>query len=117
MILAGIFDRYPALQIILAHSGGALPLLSSRLASCISHDPLVADRLQHDARYYLRKFYYDAVCYGSEELEFVAKVVGRSHRYKHNEGFQINGVPKEEEMKLGSSRFMLGYVYSTSMHH
>ena len=65
----------------MAHSGGALPQLSSRLASCIDHDPVVAARLKHDARYYLGKFYYDAVTYGSEELDFVSEVITRSDRY------------------------------------
>lgn len=105
MILAGVFDRYPSLQIILAHSGGALPILSSRLASCIAHDPLVASRLQHDARYYLGKFYYDAVCYGSEELEYVAKIIGRSHRFRQVES--RSGLDESEEQKLGLGRMML----------
>ncbi|KZT72552.1 amidohydrolase 2 [Daedalea quercina L-15889] len=72
LVLSGVLDRYPNLRILLAHSGGALPQLSSRLASCIDHDPIVASRLQHDARYYLGKLYFDAVAYGSEELGFVS---------------------------------------------
>ncbi|KAH9998264.1 hypothetical protein BJV77DRAFT_1058720 [Russula vinacea] len=39
LILAGVLDRHPNLRLLLAHSGGALPQLSSRLASCIEHDP------------------------------------------------------------------------------
>lgn len=53
MILAGVLDRHMDLKVLLAHSGGALPMLSSRLDSCIKHDPVVAARLQrkgkHDA--------------------------------------------------------------------
>ncbi|KAF9647271.1 amidohydrolase 2 [Thelephora ganbajun] len=70
MILAGVLDKFPSLKIMLAHSGGALPALSSRLASCIDHDPVVASRLKHNARYYLGQLYFDAVAYGSEELGF-----------------------------------------------
>ena len=66
---------------LLAHSGGALPQLSSRLASCIAHDPIVASRLQHDARYYLSKLYFDAVAYGAEELSFVSDAIGRADKY------------------------------------
>jgi aminocarboxymuconate-semialdehyde decarboxylase len=61
LILAGVFDRHPTLKLLLAHSGGALPQLSSRLASCVKHDPVVASRLQHDPRWYLGKLYFDAV--------------------------------------------------------
>jgi aminocarboxymuconate-semialdehyde decarboxylase len=81
LILSGVFDRHPNLRVLLAHSGGALPQLSSRLASCIDHDPIVASRLAHDARYYLGKLYFDAVAYGSEELGYVSDVVGRAAAY------------------------------------
>lgn len=81
LILSGVFDRHPMLRLLLAHSGGALAQLSSRLASCIAHDPVVADRLEHDARYYLGKIYYDAVAYGPEELGFVSEVISRSKGY------------------------------------
>lgn len=38
MLLSGVFDRYPTLSILLAHSGGTLPFLAGRLESCIAHD-------------------------------------------------------------------------------
>jgi len=81
LILSGAYDRYPNLKILLAHSGGALPQLSSRLASCITHDPIVAGRLRYDVRYYLGKLWFDAVAYGAEELEFVSNVIGRASQY------------------------------------
>jgi aminocarboxymuconate-semialdehyde decarboxylase len=81
LILAGVLDRHPNLRILLAHSGGALPQLSSRLASCIKHDPVLSGRLAHDARWYLGKLWFDAVAYGSAELDFVSEAVGRAGRY------------------------------------
>ncbi|KAF3910891.1 hypothetical protein ABW20_dc0107694 [Dactylellina cionopaga] len=38
MILGGVFDRFPKLSVLLAHSGGTLPFLAGRLESCILHD-------------------------------------------------------------------------------
>lgn len=38
MILAGVFDRFPGLRILLAHSGGTLPFLAGRIESCIQHE-------------------------------------------------------------------------------
>ncbi|TFY77957.1 hypothetical protein EWM64_g6060 [Hericium alpestre] len=101
LILSGLLDRHPNMRILLAHAGAALPLLSSRLASCITHDPLVAHRLQHDARYYLGKLYYDAVAYGAAELGFVSAVIGRAER---------EGTTREEEgdAERGSTRIMFG---------
>ena len=52
------------------------------MASGIDHDPVVASRLKHDARYYLGRLYLDAVAYGAEELGFVSDVVARSDKYQ-----------------------------------
>ncbi|KAA8568167.1 hypothetical protein EYC84_008562 [Monilinia fructicola] len=38
MVLAGVFDAVPELQVLLAHSGGTLPFLAGRIESCILHD-------------------------------------------------------------------------------
>ncbi|KIY49402.1 amidohydrolase 2 [Fistulina hepatica ATCC 64428] len=103
LILAGVFDKFPDLRLLLAHSAGALPQLSSRLASCIDHDPVVSSRLRHDARYYLGKFYFDAVSYGPEELGFVSDVVARAQRYEKS------GAPlTPPDRSVGSARMMFG---------
>ncbi|KAJ3935030.1 MAG: amidohydrolase 2 [Lentinula lateritia] len=103
LILSGVLDRFPSLRLLLAHSGGALPQLSSRLASCIDHDPIVASRLKHDARFYLGKLYLDAVCYGPEELGFVSDVLARSNRYETG---SKNIVPGSRS--VGSGRMLFG---------
>ncbi|CZT41075.1 related to 2-amino-3-carboxylmuconate-6-semialdehyde decarboxylase [Rhynchosporium secalis] len=38
MILSGVFEKVPDLEMILAHSGGTLPFLAGRIESCIEHD-------------------------------------------------------------------------------
>jgi predicted TIM-barrel fold metal-dependent hydrolase len=77
MILCGLFDRYPALKLLLAHAGGAIPFLAGRLDSCVQHDPHVAQRLQHLPSYYLKRLYYDAVNYHEHGLKNVESLVGR----------------------------------------
>lgn len=111
MILAGVLDRFPSLKIMLAHSGGTLPALSSRLASCVDHDPVVASRLKHNARYYLGQLYFDAVAYGSEELGFVSSAIGRSAAYSDPSASASAVASLENEGKLrssGSSRMLFG---------
>ncbi|KAJ4478334.1 amidohydrolase 2 [Lentinula aciculospora] len=103
LILSGVFDRFPSLRLFLAHSGGALPQLSSRLASCIDHDPVVASRLKHDARFYLGKLYLDAVCYGPEELGFVSDVLARASRYDTGSKDVVSG-----GRSMGSERLLFG---------
>lgn len=98
-----MLDRFPSLRLLLAHSGGALPALSSRLASCIDHDPIVASRLKHDARYYLGKLYLDAVAYGPEELGFASDVIARADRYNP----QSSSTPVVNR-SIGSKRMLFG---------
>lgn len=38
MLLSGVFDRFPRLQVLLAHSGGTIPFLAGRIESCILHE-------------------------------------------------------------------------------
>lgn len=38
MLLSGVFDRFPRLRILLAHSGGTIPFLAGRIESCIAHE-------------------------------------------------------------------------------
>ena len=38
MLLSGVWDRFPKLNVLIAHSGGALPFLAGRIESCIAHD-------------------------------------------------------------------------------
>ncbi|KAJ3488816.1 hypothetical protein NLI96_g2574 [Meripilus lineatus] len=107
LILSGVFDRHPTLRILLAHSGGTLPQLSSRLASCIDHDPIVASRLTHNARYYLGKLYFDAVAYGSEELGFVSDVIGRSQQFSAAKASAGSSKGLGEKKRVEGSRRML----------
>ncbi|KAF2813102.1 amidohydrolase 2 [Mytilinidion resinicola] len=52
MILAGIFEKVPNLQIIVSHAGGTLPFLAGRIESCIEHDRVLAaeGKLKSDRR-------------------------------------------------------------------
>ncbi|KAL8795087.1 MAG: hypothetical protein Q9195_002384 [Heterodermia aff. obscurata] len=38
MWLAGVFDRFPGLRVLLAHAGGAVPALAGRVGSCVEHE-------------------------------------------------------------------------------
>ncbi|KAL9106149.1 MAG: hypothetical protein Q9227_008797 [Pyrenula ochraceoflavens] len=38
MFLAGVFDEFPGLRMLLAHSGGTLPFLAGRIQSCVEHE-------------------------------------------------------------------------------
>lgn len=38
MFLAGVFDNFPKLKMLLAHSGGTIPFLAGRIQSCVEHE-------------------------------------------------------------------------------
>ncbi|KAJ5678044.1 2-amino-3-carboxymuconate-6-semialdehyde decarboxylase [Penicillium maclennaniae] len=85
MLLSGVFDRFPKLNILLAHSGGTLPFLAGRIESCIMHErhfvanggstpgPVrsVWDTLQTN-------IYLDAVVYGTAGLKAAVAAAGGS---------------------------------------
>lgn len=111
LILYGVLDRHPKLLLLLAHSAGALPALSSRLSSCIVHDPTVKNRLQHDFRYYLGMLYYDAVTYGTEELALVERTVARADKFEgkdHLERVQAKDLLAPAGVYPGTDRILFG---------
>ncbi|PKY03562.1 iso-orotate decarboxylase [Aspergillus campestris IBT 28561] len=76
MLLAGAFDRFPKLTLLLAHSGGTLPFLAGRIESCIHHerkyvgaDGSVVDGPRRSVWDVLKtNIYLDAVVYGVPAL-------------------------------------------------
>lgn len=87
MLLSGVFDRFPRLKILLAHSGGTLPFLAGRIESCIHHERKfvanggnvsgpqrsVWDVLQTN-------IYLDAVVYGTAGLKAAVTAAGGADR-------------------------------------
>lgn len=86
MYLAGVFDAVPALQMILAHSGGTLPFLAGRIESCVRHDGhLVREGKVHAARRTIwdvlrSQVYLDAVIYSEVGLKAAIEASGGPER-------------------------------------
>lgn len=87
MLLAGVFDRFPRLKILLAHSGGTLPFLAGRIESCIAHErKFIANG--GDTRGPLRNvwdvlktnIFLDAVVYGEAGLKAAVHAAGGADR-------------------------------------
>jgi aminocarboxymuconate-semialdehyde decarboxylase len=75
LIFGGVLDRFPKLDIVLPHAGGAFPWLVGRLnrgwekradLKHIAHSPLE----------YLRRFHYDTIGYSDTVLEYLVKNIG-----------------------------------------
>jgi len=66
IIYEGIFDRYPAIKIVMAHGGGYLPHYCGRLDRNVANMPESAKNISKKPSEYLRAFYYDTCTYGAD---------------------------------------------------
>jgi aminocarboxymuconate-semialdehyde decarboxylase len=75
LIFGGVLDRFPKLEIVLPHAGGAFPWLVGRLnrgwekradLKHIAHPPVE----------YLRRFHYDTIGYSDPVLDYLVRHVG-----------------------------------------
>jgi hypothetical protein len=120
LILSGVLDRHTTLKILLSYSSGSLPFLSSRLSTLHRSDPHFIPSRKHarlsnpDPRFYLGKLHYDTLgAYGPEELHALARIIGRSDRFKLGRGGTYNtpalGSEEEaEEVRKGGKRILFG---------
>ena len=74
LILSGTLDRFPGVKIVLAHAGGALPGLISRVEAYSSKGQ--KEKLRAPVTAYLQRFYFDAIAYAPEPLRMVASLAG-----------------------------------------
>ena len=75
-IYTGKLDKYPNLQIVLPHAGGAFPYLAGRIEHFLFHMTDHSTTLQRPFRDYLRRFHYDYLIYYPEALRFLIAMVG-----------------------------------------
>lgn len=87
MYLAGVWDRHPKLEFLLAHSGGTLPFLAGRLESCVAHErEFIANggKTQGPQRsiwdVLKNNIYLDAVIYGQPGLKAAIEAAGSVDR-------------------------------------
>lgn len=81
-ILSGVFDHFPGLEMLLAHSGGTLPFLAGRIESCIAHDGHLKKANKIKGRRSIwdilkKNIYLDAVVYGEAGLKAAIEASGK----------------------------------------
>jgi aminocarboxymuconate-semialdehyde decarboxylase len=76
LIYTGTLDRYPNLQIVLPHAGGAFPYLAGRVEHFLFHMTDHGTSIQRPFRDYLRRFHYDYLIYYPEAFRFLMGLVG-----------------------------------------
>jgi aminocarboxymuconate-semialdehyde decarboxylase len=81
MIFAGFFERFPRLNLLLAHGGGGLLFLKGRLNSAYEArgaegHPYFTDKITRPPGDYFRQFYFDTCSQSPESVEFTIRVAG-----------------------------------------
>ncbi len=76
MAMAGVLERFPRLRVLLAHGGGALPVLRGRLRRAYAVRPEAAARTREGPDASLRRFYYDTVTHDHGLLADLVRYAG-----------------------------------------
>lgn len=102
LIGSGVLDRFPKLNLILSHGGGAVPYLIGRF-DCLNSrvDPKqsqsAAKALPSN---YLQRFHYDCIVHGTKPLHFLADTVGTQRMLLGSD----NSFPPADLDPIGSLR-------------
>jgi len=75
LVFGGVLDRFPTLEVVLPHAGGAFPWLIGRLSRGWKKRADLK-RIKHSPQQYLRRFHYDTIGYSGALLEHLARMVG-----------------------------------------
>ncbi len=76
LVFGGVMDRFPRLNIVLPHAGGALPYVAGRMQHGQAVRPELQGRAERPFMEYLRRFHYDAITHAPELLRFLIDLVG-----------------------------------------
>lgn len=76
LIFGGVLDRFPRLEVVLPHAGGAFPWLAGRLQRGWDKRPELAGSSARGALEYLRRFHYDTIGYSHAVVEHLVRQVG-----------------------------------------
>jgi aminocarboxymuconate-semialdehyde decarboxylase len=75
LVFGGVLDRFPRLEVVLPHAGGAFPWVVGRLQRGWELRPELR-HIQQGPIDYLRRFHYDTIGYSDSVLEYLARTVG-----------------------------------------
>jgi len=79
MICSGFLDRWPGVKLVCAHSGAFSTILRTRMQREVDTNPQLASTLKMPVGDYLRRLYFDTICFEPAILRYVADVVPVEH--------------------------------------
>jgi aminocarboxymuconate-semialdehyde decarboxylase len=63
LVMSGVMEKYPHLNFIVSHLGGAIPYLAERIQNAYEAYPECRKHISKPAKEYLKRFYYDTVSF------------------------------------------------------
>jgi len=72
MIFGGLLDRRPHLRLCCTHAGGYAPMLRARMQREVDTNPALAERINGTVGDYLKRLYYDTICFEPGYARFLA---------------------------------------------
>jgi aminocarboxymuconate-semialdehyde decarboxylase len=79
MICSGFLDRWPGVKLVCAHAGAFSTILRTRMQREVDTNPQLASTLKMPVGDYLRRLYFDTICFEPAILRYVADVVPVEH--------------------------------------
>lgn len=79
MVFAGVFERYPSLDMIFPHLGGLAPYLMGRMQWGYERFPACNANLSAPPETYFKRFYYDTVSRNVHALRMALSMFGVDH--------------------------------------
>ena len=79
MICSGFLDRWPTLKLVCAHAGAFSPILRARMQREVDTNPQLSGVLKMPVGNYLRRLYFDTICFEPAILRYVRDVVPVEH--------------------------------------
>jgi aminocarboxymuconate-semialdehyde decarboxylase len=75
MVCSGFLDRWPKLKLICAHAGAYSLPLRARMQREVDTNPALSKSLEAPVGEYLRRLYYDSICFEPWMLRYAVEVV------------------------------------------
>jgi aminocarboxymuconate-semialdehyde decarboxylase len=103
-IVSGVLDKFPKLDIVLGHAGGAFPYLAGRIEYGLEKRNI---KMPRPFREYIRRFHYDTIAYYPETLRFLIELVGIDRVVIGSDNYAAMDLDKPtaliEELKLSAA--------------
>ena len=112
LLMAGVFERFPRLKIVLAHGGGFLPYQLGRLDHGYRVRPELRSRLTRPPSAYLGNIYCDSITHNARALRFLIDrfradhvVLGTDHPFDMGSDTPVDavvelGLPMQQQQAI-----------------